>query len=251
MINQGTRDNWPSLIAIGLLAYASADIAHHVLGHGGACLALGGRVVSASSIFVDCTAHTYPTDMAGPFANLVVGFLALLGNHVVRRPDLKLFLGLAAGFNLLWFALQFFFSVATRTDDFAWLTFLVAAPWRYGLAALGLVAYLFFIRLTARSLASFAQPPERLRVIVRTVWLTGGIFACITALRDHHPLTAILHHAAPQSFLLSIGLLLLPRHAAGAVVSAPPVALSWFWIGAALAVAFLSILFLGPGFAFP
>ena len=31
------RDDLVTLVAIGLLAYATADIAHHVLGHGGAC----------------------------------------------------------------------------------------------------------------------------------------------------------------------------------------------------------------------
>jgi hypothetical protein len=51
------KDNTATIAAIGLLAYASADIAHHALGHGAACLGLGGRIISLSSIFVNCSLH--------------------------------------------------------------------------------------------------------------------------------------------------------------------------------------------------
>jgi len=37
----GSRDSVVAVAAIRLLAYASADVAHHALGRGGACLALG------------------------------------------------------------------------------------------------------------------------------------------------------------------------------------------------------------------
>jgi hypothetical protein len=40
------RPGIATLAAIGLLAYVSADIAHHALGHGAACLALQGQTRS-------------------------------------------------------------------------------------------------------------------------------------------------------------------------------------------------------------
>jgi hypothetical protein len=243
-------DNLATLIAIGLLAYASADIAHHVLGHGGACFALGGHVISLSSIFVDCTVRNYFADMAGPFANLAVGLIALAAARRAKNASTSLFLSLAAGFNLLWFALQFLSSIATRTDDFAWLTFQAGAAVRYGLIAFGALLYVIFIRLASAAMADFAKPATRLRRVVWIAWLTAGIFACLTALFDHHPAAALLHHAAPQSFILSIGLLFTPRGAARlSSANAPPVGFSVAWIAAALAIAAASIAFLGPGFS--
>jgi hypothetical protein len=73
-----SKDNVATIGAIGLVAYVAADGAHHALGHGTACLALGGRIRSLSSIFVDCSLTGSAIDLAGPFANLVVGLGAVL-----------------------------------------------------------------------------------------------------------------------------------------------------------------------------
>lgn len=242
------RDDLPTLIAVGLLAYASADIAHHALGHGGMCLALGGHIRALSSIHVDCTVTGAAVDLAGPFANLAMGvaaWAAALRAHGAAR----LFLALAAGFNLFWFALLLAFSAATRTDDFAWAmtVFRVGAPLRYVLILIGLALYLLSVRLVARAAAPFG-PRARLRRIVWTAWLTAGMFACVTALFDRHPLPAILHYAAPQSLALSLGLLFLPRRAAGGA-QAPVIGRGLPWLIAALVVAAASIWLLGPGFA--
>lgn len=242
------RDDLPTLIAIGLLAYASADIAHHALGHGGMCLALGGRILSLSSIYVDCTVRGAAIDLAGPFANLIVGVLALAAAVPAQRTA-RLFLALAAAFNLSWFGLQLSFSAATRSDDFAWAmtVFHVGAPMCYLLLATGLAFCWLAIRVAARLFAPFGQ--LRVRRIVWIAWLTAGGFACITALWDRDPLSAILYHAAPQSFALSVGILFLPRSVGGKSEGAAPIRFGVSWIASALAVAIASILFLGPGFS--
>lgn len=242
------RDDLFTLVAIGLLCYASADITHHVLGHGGMCLAVGGHIRSLSSIHVDCTVTGAAVDLAGPFANLIVGALAWAAALRVQRTA-RLFLTLAAAFNLFWFALQLIFSAATRTDDFAWAmkVFHVCEPARYGMIAVGFGLYLLSTRSVARVFAPFG-PHARARRIVWTAWLTAGVFACVTALFDPHPLPAILHYAAPQSLALSIGLLFLPRRAAAGAAS-PVIAREVFWLLAALIVTAASIWWLGPGFA--
>jgi hypothetical protein len=249
------RDNLATLIAIGLLAYASADIAHHVVGHGGACLALGGRIASLSSIFVDCTVRGATVDLAGPFANLLLGSAALAAAYRIPQhagAAAKLFVSLVAGFNLFWFFLQLVFSAATRTDDWAWAMhqFHVGAPVRYGLIVLGAIGYLAAIRVVASPLAGFARPQGRIWRLVLTAWLTGGIFACTTAVFDPAAAAAILHHAAPQSFGLAIGLLFVPvRAARRPAPTAPAIGFSLPWLLAAAAIAAFSILALGPGFA--
>ena len=242
------QDDLSTLIAVGLLAYASADIAHHALGHGGMCLMAGGHIRSLSSIFVDCTVRGAAIDLAGPFANLAIGALTCIAAFR-SQSTARLFFALAAGFNFLWFALQLVFSVATRTDDFAWAmqVFHVSEPLRYGLIAMGVALYALSLRIVARVFSRFG-PRSRARRIVRTAWLTAGVFACITALFDPHPLHAIAHSAAPQSFALSVGLLFLPRY-----MTSPshetPIARRVVWLLAAMTVAALSVWLLGPGFA--
>ncbi|HEY5337932.1 MAG TPA: hypothetical protein VIJ85_07010 [Rhizomicrobium sp.] len=190
-------------------------------------------------------------DLAGPLANFIVGAVALaLAYRSSAAP--RLLLALIAEFNLLWFSLQLVASAATRTDDWAWAmhVFHIAGAERCGMIAFGVLFYLGSIRAVAAALAPFATSEIRVRNIVWIAWLTGGILACVTALFDQHPIPAILHHAAPQSFLLAIGLLFTPRWATRfPMPPAPAIRFSPVWTAAAAIVAVLSILYLGPGFA--
>jgi hypothetical protein len=150
--------------------------------------------------------------------------------------------------------MQLLFSALTRSDDWAWPMHVwqVAEPVRYGLIATGALMYIAIVRFIGASLAPFARPIDRARIIVGTVWLGAGAIACATAAFDPHP-AAALRVAAPQSLLLSIGILFTPQHAARAAVAENPLpvplALSIAWIASAIVVAVLSVAFLGPGIA--
>ncbi|HEY2345508.1 MAG TPA: hypothetical protein VGH80_06425 [Xanthomonadaceae bacterium] len=251
-----STDNLATLAAIGLLAYASADIVHHVLGHGAACLLLGGRIRSLSSVFVNCTVTGAAVDLAGPLANFVLGIVALLALRGLPRATTptRLLLILVAAFNLFWLELQLVFSAATRTDDWAWAmhVFHVPEPGRYAMIGAGMMAYFVTARAVAALLAPFASPVARVRRIVVVAWLAGGAIACATAAFDPHPVAALLHGAAPQSLLLSIGLLFLPPKAARrapAVEPASVIEFSWPWVMAATVIGVASMALLGPGFA--
>lgn len=249
------KDDLATAAAIGLLAYLTADVSHHVLGHGAACLSAGGKITALSSIFVDCTLKSAPIDLAGPLANSLVGAVmliaAILGRRVWSRPT-HLFLLLAAAFNLFWATLQMIFSVATRTDDWAWPIHYYGAPdlARYGLIVLGIAGY-WLIKKTIGARLDFSSR-HRARLIVITAWLAGGAIACLTAAFDRHPFAAIFTRAAPQSLLLSIGIPFLPT---ALLPSSTPeggnavIDRSWYWIGAATLASALSVVFLGPGFA--
>ena len=250
-----SRDDIVTLAAIGLVAYVCADIAHHALGHGVACLALGGQIRSLSSIFVSCSLTGAAIDLAGPFANLVVGLVALLASHFTPRARAtRLFLVLAAAFNLFWFGLQLSFSAATRTDDWAWAIeyFHIPEALRYSLVAVGALAYVFSVRVISVAMIRFAHPPGRAMIIVVTAWITAGAIACATAAFDHHPAAAILRHAAPQSLLSSVGLLFVPARAARLPFtegSYADMGISVPWIVAAVVIGAISIVYLGSGIA--
>jgi len=249
-----THDNAITIASLGLLAYASADIAHHVLGHGGACLALGGSIVSLSSVFVNCSLHGATIDLAGPLANLALGLAALLVAGVARptATPTRLFWVLVAAFNLMWFSGQLVFSVATGTDDWAWAMhrFSIGAPGRYGLIAVGALCYFVTYFFAAAGMVNLSHPRARARRIILIVWLTAGVTACATAALDHDAVRALLLQAMPQSFLLSIGLLWVPARAASRSTNTSPAAAVSFsvrWVIGAAIVGVASILVLGPG----
>jgi hypothetical protein len=246
------KDDLITTIAIGLLAYLSADVTHHILGHGAACLALGGRINSLSSVFVDSTVTGATIDLAGPVANLAVG-LAAFGFVATRRPfsrSLSWFLLLVAAFNLFWFELQMVFSVATRTDDWAWPIRYYKIPdiARYGMIAIGMSSYWLTVRAIGARLDF--QSLSSAKLAVTSAWIAAGTIACTTAAFDPHPSAAILQHAAPQSLLLSIGLLVTPsvKPAYSSDLRIDTIKRSRYWITAAVIASILSVLFLGPGF---
>ena len=251
------RDSIVTIAAISLVAYVSADVAHHVLGHGGACLALRGQVESLSSVHVKCSVTGSAVDLAGPVANLIVGVGTLLGAHFSSSRRLvatHLFCTLAAAFNLFWFGMQLVYSAATKTDDWAWAIqqYHVAEPVRYMMIVLGVALYTFAVRAVGHQLAPFAQPLVRARVIAVTAWGTAGGIAILTAALDHNASSVMLRGAVPQSLLLHIGLLSAPARAAR---SSPSDGASSYldvsipWIVTAVIVGGLSVACLGPGVA--
>lgn len=206
----GEADDIATVMAAGVLAYLGADVAHHALGHGGACLALGGRILLLSSIQTRCTVTGAAVDVAGPLANLLLGLASWVAAVAVRseRPALKLLLLMSAGFNLFWLEGQLIFSAAARTDDWDQLIrgLSPSQAWRAGLIAIGAGGY----GLTVRGLGAVGGAfGERLRRLMVPAYLAAGLTACLTGLRDPGGLPAILHHAAPQALVLPLGLFFL------------------------------------------
>jgi hypothetical protein len=247
------QDNLPTVVAIALVAYVVADIAHHGLGHGLMCWFQGGQIELLSSVFVRCSRTELAIDLAGPCANLILGLIAAVALRVTRRMSVttELFYILLAGVNLMWFSIQLVFCVLTESDDWAWLMHVLngAPAVRYSLVGAGVLVYVMAARDLRARMARFARPPGRARLIVFAAWLSAGAIACATAVFDPHGPGTVWHKAIPQSLLLPIGLLSLAR---GRPIVTPPedcpaIGLSRGWIGAAVVLSVFSIVFLGPG----
>ncbi len=250
-----TQDNRLTIAAIAILAYLSADVAHHVLGHGAACLISGGHINLLTSVFVNCSLKGSAIDLAGPTANLILGSLAWMILFFMRRvpSSTRLFIILVVAFNLFWFWLQLIFSVITMTDDWAWpmRQFHIAEFGRYGMIAVGVLGYIFASRLVARQFTCFSTTSDRVKVIVGIAWISAGVIAAATAAFDQHPMVTLWRTALPQSLLLSIGLLFIPKKVAAISSTgeaAAPLPLSIYWIITAAVCAVASIVLLGPGF---
>jgi len=249
-----TQDSLPTVVAIALVAYVTADIAHHGFGHGLMCWLQGGQIELLSSVFVRCSRTDLAIDLAGPGANLILGLIAAFTLRFTRRMSVstELFYILLAGFNLMWFSIQLVFCVVTDSDDWAWLlhVFNGTPAVRYCLAGAGVLIYVMAVRYLRTRMAHFLRPAGRARLIVVAAWLSAGAIACATAVFDPHGPATVWNKALPQSLLLSIGLLSLPsraRQTAAPPEGCPAIGISRGWIAAAVVLCVVSIVFLGPG----
>src|SRR2546425_9797997 len=73
----GARSNLWTVIAVAIVAYAGCDMVHEVLGHGVACLLVGVRPLSLSTVALQTGTSSRPVAAAGSIANVVFGMLAM------------------------------------------------------------------------------------------------------------------------------------------------------------------------------
>ena len=170
--------------AVGVLAALTVTVSHEAIGHGGVCLAIGGRVTLLTSSLFHCSAPSGLIDLGGPLFNLAVGLAALAASRIVGvgRPVLKLFLILVAAFVAFWEGGYLVKAMLMAEGDlyFAWAN-LVGPPnalVRGVGAAAGLALYAAGVIFVDRGLSSLAGAAGARR-LARIVWLaaTAGTVA--------------------------------------------------------------------------
>jgi len=217
MASSTARDDLPTVGAIALVAMCLVTFNHEGLGHGGACLALGGQVQLLTSSLFHCGRTSPLIDMAGPAANLLLGAAALVASAAVapRRAGLRLFLILAAAFSLFWEGGYLVQAMLIREGDsyFAARDLLGEAGWwRAALGAAGVAIYGGTLAATSRGLSGLWPDPARARRVARTAWLAATAGAALAALLYRGPEAARnLHDTLTEVGLASIPLLLIPR----------------------------------------
>ena len=238
-----------TVAAISVIAFVLACVAHEVLGHGGMCLIVGGRINLLTSVYFRSDGGGVLTDAAGPMMNLIVGAVCWF---LIRRwttPSIlwRLFLVLAMAFNLFWGAGCFILSAVTNTGDWAFvLRQLQLEPiwvWRIVIGVLGVFIYRWSIRLLA------AQLPTGTPLLVP--YLVTGIFSCFAALFFFGPMAPALREAALEGFGVGVGLIILASNRPEQKTSPPPELVvtagnEWLFAAAVLAVIFIATL--GRGF---
>jgi hypothetical protein len=278
MPNLKPRDDAPTLAALAILAFIVADVAHEVIGHGAAYLALGGRsfvmtttrwigrgvhVDAAGRLFVGVEhgeLYARIFSLGGPFGSLLFAVFAGLALRSLPRPGvrLRLFLWLALAFNLFWGVGYLIYSGVLGIGDWAEAVrgLLPAPVWRLVLLGAGLLFYDLAMRALARELGRFVPSQDstdrgRVSRLLWLSWAAAGVIACAAALFDPLGADQVYKSAAPASFLANAGLLALPgllrRYPPASEVAGEPIARSLGWILAALLAAGLFVGFLGPG----
>jgi len=256
-----------TVVAIALVAYAASNVLHEALGHGAACVALGGKPLVLSSIHFACDEQTMSAlalrgvEAAGTVVNFIAGALGLIafnGTDPRRKPHRAYFLWLFTTLNLLMGAGYFLFSGIGNVGDWAAVARGTMPPivWRPAMAVFGGALYFLLARQSARWLRSLAGSDELVMVRGRRLtvpaYIAGGLLFCLSGLFNPVGPLLIAISAAAASLGGASGLLWLTRFLPGGKGSTEPAKLdrhvSWIVAGCVAALIFIGIL--GPGIHF-
>jgi hypothetical protein len=257
----------PTVIAIAVVAYATAGILHEALGHGGACVALGGKPLVLSSVHFECDEKSMSAlarrcvSAAGTGANFLAGLLGLVAfksTNPLRKPHAAYFLWLFTTLNLLMGAGYFLFSGVGNIGDWASVASGSVSPiiWRPTMAVFGGGMYFLLACRSARWLRPLVGSDDlsrrRSKRLTVPAYFAGGVLSCISGLFNPVGPILIVISAAAASFGGTSGLLWLTEflpdaeHAAGGA----DLRRSHVWIVAACVASLISIAILGPGIRF-
>src|SRR5579863_6750447 len=158
-LRERTQPDLLTIVAIAVAATVITDLIHEGLGHGGMCVATGGRPLVLSTVHFECSADTRLVAAGGTLANLIFGALFWVAASTVKRTaSWRYFFWLLMTFNLFDAGGYFLFSGIGNFGDWAAVVagWQPAWAWRVGLVGLGTVTYfLLFVPLCLRELRPF------------------------------------------------------------------------------------------------
>jgi len=261
-------DDRTTIVAIAVLAFVLANVAHEVLGHGLGYLIAGGRsgiFTTTRLIGAQRLSHTGDNllDLGGPFGNLLFAALPWMAQRLFARPAprFRLFLWLLMAFSLFWgVGYIIFCGVVARGD---WFALIHGLPylwlWRVVLMVIGITLYRASMRLVAAELRWIVSRnegswPLRVRRVVFLSYVAGGLISCAGAALDPRGAMEVLNSGALSGFVAAVGLLwvpvLFPLVGVERDTAPAPISRSYVWILAGLAVSVIFISVLGPGIKF-
>ncbi len=261
-------DDRTTIVAISVIAFVLADIAHEVLGHGLGFLIAGGRSGIFTTTRLMATQNLGDSgsklfDLGGPAGNLLFAALPWLAQRGLRQPapHLRLFLWLLMASSLFWGIGYVIFSGALARGD--WFALIRDSSnlwiWRVLFVIVGIALYRASTRLVAAELHWIipkSDPASRFRVR-RLAWLSyiaGGLISCAGAALDPRGAMEILNSGALSGFASAVGLLwvpgLFPLYGQEHDTAGHAVSRGFAWIAAGLAVSVFYIAVLGPGIKF-
>jgi hypothetical protein len=231
-----------TLIAIACAAYAVADLAHETLGHGGACLVSGGKVLLIDTTFEDCSVHSRWIDGAGPLVGIVAALLAWIGARNTKSANWHVFLVLLFADAIFWNVGYLIKSGIAWAGDWHFLIegLEPANAWHIGLAVAGIALYVLAMRMLVRIWPTGSGMRSAQFALI--AYLTAAVLSAAAGYFDPRGPHTILSDALPSS-LSAIGLPIVGfRQRVDVSINPSP---AWIVTGALSAIVFIAVL--GPG----
>ena len=215
--SNASKNDWLTVAAVGLAASCIVTFDHEALGHGSACLALGGHIRLLTSSLFRCDVRSGWIDPAGPFTSLLMGTIALaLARFVPRRKAaLRLLLILITAFSYFWESGYVIRAMHRRDGDlYFFAQFLLGdvAVWeRWLFAVAGLALFLVTVRLTANALIGLWPQAAQARAVARIAWLGAILGGAVAALAYQGHSWSNFRDAVLEIGAASFPLLFIPR----------------------------------------
>jgi hypothetical protein len=268
------RNDWVTIAAVAALTYAIVSMVHEGLGHGGACLVVGGIPRELSSMDFDCDLHGLGATTekivaaGGTIANLIFGLGALALYRrmpVTSSPLWRFWVWLFAAVNLMTGTGYFLFSGIGGIGDWAVVIQGLEPPrfWRGVLALSGAGLYFVTTVYLFKALGPLigATRPERYRRALRLAtvsYFAGGALSLLAGFLNPAGLALVAISGAAASFGGTSGLAWGPQMLRGAPTTAvdppatdpPVIARSWPVVAIAGAASVVFILIFGRGVHF-
>ena len=256
-----------TVTAIALVAYAASNVLHEAVGHGGACVVLGGKPSVLSSLHFDCGEEAIGAlarrgvAAAGTIVNFIAGAFGLVAfkaTSPVRKPHRAYFLWLFTTLNLLMGAGYFLFSGVGKIGDWVVVANGTMPPsiWRPAMAVFGGALYFLIARRSGQWLGALVGGGDlsmrRSRRLSIPAYVAGGLLYCVSGLFNPVGPVLIAISAAAASFGGASGLLWLTQFTRISDRSAEPAELErhYPWIVAGVIVSGVFAGILGSGIHF-
>jgi hypothetical protein len=191
-MGNATRNDAITVAAVSLLAMCLVTFDHEALGHGGLCLALGGRITLLTTSLFACEPRTILLAPAGPLMNIFMGTLALMLTGFVprNRPALRLFLILVTAFSYFWEGGYVVQAMIERKGDMYYaFRYVLGEPspgGRVALAIPGVILYVAGWALTSKALTRLGLEARATQGVARTVWFAATLGALAAASLSSH-----------------------------------------------------------------
>lgn len=257
-----------TLVAVALAVYALVNVAHEGLGHGGACLLVGGKPLALNAVYFECGEDGLSSlarrlvSAGGTLVNLALG---AVGAWLLARGRTsgwwRYALWLFTTLNLLQATGYWLFSGLGNVGDWAAVSagFEPHALARLGLALAGGLGYVAAVAFALRTLAPLLGPGRgrvgRARQLTLLPYLAGGLLYVGAGLLNPLGMRLVLISAAAASFggasaLAWMGELLRDeeRFPPGQAEQPLPPSLAWLVAGALASASFVAVL--GRGVTF-
>lgn len=209
-----------TIIALSVLAAATASLLHEGLGHGVMAWLRGDVVTQLTSNHLDAVQDDKLVDAGGTLVNLIVGTLCLFATRAAgSRANLRYFLWILAALNLLQGAGYFLFSGVLGLGD--WAQVIADLPHqallRTAMAATGAMLYVVFLRYLVIELQPFAPRRADYNTAGRLPYYSACLFMCAAGALDPMGIKLLFLSTVPAFFGGLSGLLwgdfFLPRSA--------------------------------------